>query len=139
MLFLSNVLIVQSDGPGNKAVVRSGNNPATNVALINAVGTGFFNGGTVNGGADIAEAFDVEGTIAQYEPGDVLVISMDEDRTVAKSAEAYSDIVVGVYATKPGVLLTEEGIDDDITHIAPLGVVGEIGRASCRESGCQYW
>jgi len=37
----------------------------------------------------------------------VLVISERSDRAVERSADAYSTRVVGVYATKPGVILTE--------------------------------
>ncbi|GGG81607.1 hypothetical protein GCM10007415_12860 [Parapedobacter pyrenivorans] len=128
----TDVFRINSAGSGNLAVFRSG---GANRARISAAGVGFFNGGTINGGADIAEAFDVEGIIAQYEPGDVLVISMDEDRTVTKSAEPYSDIVVGVYATKPGVLLTEEDIDTDISQKVPMGVVGVIPTKVCLEGG----
>ncbi|WP_308378421.1 hypothetical protein [Parapedobacter tibetensis] len=129
---LTDVFLVNSVGSGNLAVFHSN---GANRARINAAGVGFFNGGTINGGADIAEAFDVMGSIEQYEPGDVLVISMDEDRTVMKSAEPYSDVVIGVYATKPGVLLTEEGIDDDISHMVPMGVVGVIPTKVCLEGG----
>ena len=80
-------------------------------------GKGFFNGGTQNSGADIAEAFDVTGNIKEYEAGDVLVISTRQDRAVEKSSQPYSTLVAGVYATKPGVLLTEENIDDDLVEI----------------------
>src|SRR3546814_4434594 len=75
------------------------------------------------------------GDFAAYEAGDVLVISVDEDRTVEKSSEAYSTLVVGVYATKPGVLLTEEDIDTDISDKVPMGVVGVIPTKVCLEGG----
>ncbi|MFM7850427.1 MAG: hypothetical protein ACKO96_00570, partial [Flammeovirgaceae bacterium] len=55
-------------------------------ARIDKTGKGFFNGGTQTGGADVAEMFDVEGPKSQYEPGDVLVISETNDRTVEKSS-----------------------------------------------------
>jgi hypothetical protein len=100
--------------------VTSGNIAAfkvdgTNVARINQNGRGFFNGGTQNSGADLAEAFDVTGNINEYEAGDVLAISTNKDRAVEKSSEPYSTLVAGVYATKPGVLLTEENINNDLT------------------------
>ncbi|HEX3166380.1 MAG TPA: hypothetical protein VHQ93_08945 [Chitinophagaceae bacterium] len=106
-----------------------------NVARIDGNGKGFFNGGTQNSGADLAEAFDVTGTIQQYETGDVLVISIDKDRTVEKSSGAYSTLVAGVYATKPGVLLTEENIESDISDKVPMGVVGVIPTKVCMEGG----
>lgn len=128
-------LTVEQHSNGSIAVFKSGNPGTVNVARINAAGRGFFNGGTQNSGADVAEAFDVEGNISQYEPGDVLVISLDKDRAVAKSAEAYSTLVLGVYATRPGVLLTEEHIDHDISNMAPMGVIGVIPTKVCLEGG----
>ncbi|MFB2119166.1 hypothetical protein [Parapedobacter sp. 2B3] len=40
-----------------------------------------------------------------------------------------------VYATKPGVLLTEETIDTDISDKVPMGVVGVIPTKVCLEGG----
>ncbi|UYQ93672.1 hypothetical protein MKQ68_00970 [Chitinophaga horti] len=126
-------MLVNHQGPsGNVAVFQSA---STNVARINKAGRGFFNGGTQNSGADVAEAFDVEGSISAYEAGDVLVISTTTDRMVEKSSEPYSTLVAGVYATKPGVLLTEEDIDTNIDDKAPMGVVGVIPTKVCMEGG----
>lgn len=98
-------------------------------------GRGFFNGGTQTGGADVAEAFEVEGTVKAYEPGDVLAISEESDRTVEKSDEPYSTRVIGVYATKPGVLLTERDIDANLDDMVPVGVVGVIPTKVSAENG----
>ena len=106
------------------AIFMSGG--AVNRARIDATGKGFFNGGTQTGGADVAEAFAVEGLRNSYEPGDVLVISKSTDRTVEKSSKAYSTLVVGVYATKPGVLLTERMENESLSDLVPMGVVGVI-------------
>ena len=100
--------MLNSPTSGNLAVFKV---DGTNVARINHNGKGFFNGGTQTSGADMAEAFDVEGNRNNYEPGDVLIISQSSDRKVEKSNTAYSTLVAGVYATKPGLLLTEENID----------------------------
>ncbi|WP_211345676.1 beta strand repeat-containing protein [Paraflavitalea soli] len=128
-----NTLLINHQGAsGSVAVFQSA---SVNVARINKAGRGFFNGGTQNSGADIAEAFDVTGTTTQYEPGDVLVIATDKDRAVEKSAGAYSTLVAGVYATKPGVLLTEEDIDSDLVGKVPMGVVGVIPTKVCMEGG----
>lgn len=129
------VLTAEQHSNGSIAVFKSGNPGTVNVARINSAGRGFFNGGTQNSGADVAEVFDVEGTINNYEPGDVLVISLDKDRAVAKSGEPYSTLVLGVYATKPGVLLTEEHIDSDLSNKAPMGVIGVIPTKVCIEGG----
>jgi hypothetical protein len=117
---------------GNIAEFRNNN---SNVARIDKTGKGFFNGGTQTGGADIAEVFEVEGTAKDYEPGDVLIISTHNDRTVMKSYEPYSRLVVGVYATKPGVLLTERDMDDNFENTVPMGVIGIIPTKVCGENG----
>lgn len=127
-----NVFEVESNSTSNLAVFKKS---GSNVARINAVGKGFFNGGTQNSGADIAEAFDVEGNPEHYEPGDILVISTKTDRSVEKSSEPYSTLVAGVYATKPGVLLTEENIDSDLEGKVPMGVIGVIPTKVCLEGG----
>jgi len=83
--------------------------------------------------ADLAEAFAVEGAKAEYAPGDVLVISERTDHTVEQSAEAYSSRVVGVYATKPGVLLGEK--DADLSDKVPMGVIGVVPTKVSGENG----
>lgn len=129
----SNALMIHHTGTsGNFILFRNG---IDTMARIDRTGKAFFNGGTQNSGADIAEAFDVTGSIHQYEPGDVLTISLDTDRTVEKSSEAYSTLVVGVYATKPGVLLTEEGVNTDISDKVPMGVLGVIPTKVSTEGG----
>lgn len=117
-----------------QAAPRTGGN-ASNRARIDATGRGFFNGGTVNNGADVAELFDVEGIHTAYEPGDVLAISTRTDRTVEKSSDPYSTLVVGVYATKPGVLLTETHVDADMSEQVPMGIVGVIPTKVSDENG----
>ncbi|MNY38089.1 hypothetical protein D3C86_1726880 [compost metagenome] len=114
---------------------KSGNPGTVNVARINSAGRGFFNGGTQNSGADIAESFEVTGSTTNYEPGDILIISTSKDRAVEKSDKPYSTLVAGVYATKPGVLLTEEHIDSDLKGQVPMGVIGVIPTKVCLEGG----
>ncbi|PIF43673.1 hypothetical protein CLU96_0585 [Chryseobacterium sp. 52] len=131
----NSVITVETHSAGNLALFKSGTPATANVARINSAGRGFFNGGTQTGGADLAEVFDVEGNISEYEPGDILIISTDSDRTVEKSSKPYSTLVAGVYATKPGVLLTEEHIDTDISSKVPMGVIGVIPTKVCLEGG----
>lgn len=128
----TGVFVNHTGSSGNIAVFQSG---SANVARINKSGMGFFNGGTQNSGADVAEAFDVEGNISEYETGDVLVISTASDRAVEKSSKPYSTLVSGVYATKPGVLLTEENVDADLSGKVPMGVIGVIPTKVCLEGG----
>jgi hypothetical protein len=107
----------------------------TNVSRIDKTGKGFFNGGTQTGGADVAEMFDIEGARSAYEPGDVLVISENTDRTVEKSSESNSTKVAGVFATKPGVILTQRDIEQNIDDLVPMGVIGVIPTKVCNQNG----
>ncbi|WP_426476672.1 beta strand repeat-containing protein [Chryseobacterium sp. CBSDS_008] len=128
----TGILINHQGSSGDIAIYQSA---GANMARINKAGRGFFNGGTQSSGADVAEVFDVEGNISEYETGDILVISTKADRTVEKSSTPYSNLVAGVYATKPGVLLTEEHIDTDISNKVPMGVIGVIPTKVCLENG----
>ncbi|MEO5681752.1 MAG: hypothetical protein ABIQ88_03870 [Chitinophagaceae bacterium] len=120
-------------GAGNTALFKANN---SNVARIDNTGKGFFNGGTQTGGADVAEYFDVEGSRKNYEPGDVLSISTSSDRAVEKSTGSYSSLVAGVFATKPGVLLTEHNAEQDMLQAGvPMGVIGVIPTKVCAEAG----
>ena len=130
-----NALVAELEGPdaGNTAVFKAND---VNVARIDNTGKGFFNGGTQTGGADVAEFFAVEGDRGEYEPGDVLIISESSDRKVEKSSSPYSTLVAGVYATKPGVLLTEENAErDSLGNLVPMGVIGVLPTKVCLEGG----
>jgi hypothetical protein len=127
--------VLQADhygSSGHLAVFRVNGN---NRIRFTHDGKGIFNGGTQTGGADVAEAFAVEGQASAYEPGDVLVISSRSDRTVEKAGEPYSTRVIGVYATKPGVLLTEHGMDENLKGLVPVGVIGVIPTKVSAENG----
>ncbi|PUZ24832.1 hypothetical protein DCC81_10915 [Chitinophaga parva] len=130
----SAILVNHTGASGNLATFQSA---GSNVARIDKAGRGFFDGGTQNSGADVAEAFDAKGGKAAYEPGDVLIIDVNSDRSVEKSNAAYSTLVAGVYATKPGVVLTEGAADADVMESdqVPMGVVGVIPTKVCDEGG----
>ena len=64
-----------------------------------------------------------------------MVISQRNDRRVERSSEAYSTRVIGVYATKPGVLLTEQDVDDPLVGMVPVGVIGVIPTKVSAENG----
>jgi len=127
------MLLMTKHGTADYLVMENGS--GTNKIRFDNTGKGFFNGGTQNSGADLAEAFDVTGNRNDYEAGDVLIISIDKDRAVEKSNVSYSTLVAGVYATKPGVLLTEEDLETDISDKVPMGVVGVIPTKVCLEGG----
>ncbi len=117
---------------GNIAAFQSAGG---NMARIDKTGKGFFNGGTQTGGADVAEAFAVVGQRASYQPGDVLVIAPGHKRTVEKCSKPYSMSVIGVHATKPGLLLTERDVEADLDDLVPMGVVGVLPTKVCNEGG----
>jgi hypothetical protein len=130
-----NALVAAIEGAdiGNPAVFKAN---GANVARIDNTGKGYFNGGTQVGGADVAEYFDVEGEVNSYEPGDVLVISQISDRAVEKSSAAYSTLVAGVYATKPGLMLTDRNAEQNqLSGMVPMGVIGVIPTKVCMEGG----
>jgi len=52
-----------------------------------------------------------------------------------KSTEPVSTRVAGVYATKPGVILTEKDIEDNLDQLVPVGVIGVIPTKVCDENG----
>ncbi|HEU5289609.1 MAG TPA: hypothetical protein VFU05_03130 [Cyclobacteriaceae bacterium] len=129
----ANAMYVNHTGSAGNFVTYANNDvPAVRIGKD---GVGYFNGGTQNSGADVAEMFDVEGIRNEYEPGDVLIISESTDRTVEKSNSPNSTKVAGVYATKPGVLLTEKSIEDKLDALVPMGVVGVIPTKVCLENG----
>ncbi len=134
-----NALLANYAGSGTSSTTQNNiaifQNDGTNKARIDNTGKGYFDGGTVNSGADVAEQFDVAGTRSGYEPGDVLVISTKGDREVEKCSEPYSRLVAGVYATKPGVTLTNMNIDVDQSAKVPLGVIGVIPTKVSGENG----
>jgi hypothetical protein len=120
---------------GTAGAIATFQSGGVNRARISRTGKGYFNGGTQTGGADLAEAFEVEGRMAAYQPGDVLAISASSDRKVEKSSEPYSTRVIGVYASKPGMLLTERHIDASLDDMVPVGVIGVIPTKVTSENG----
>jgi hypothetical protein len=108
----------------------------TTVFRVNGAGRGFFNGGTQTGGADFAEAIDVQGSRDAFEPGDVMVIDEAADRKVTLSQRPYSTLVAGIYSTKPGVLATPYEMDDPrIAAGIPLAIVGIVPCKVSAENG----
>jgi hypothetical protein len=83
--------------------------------------------GSYVAGSDFAEALPVAGDLAEYEAGDVLVISLDRPGGVEKCSQPYDGLVVGVYSTRPGVLGADKGgateVAADEVPVAVLGIV----------------
>ena len=129
-------LVLRHRGSGDLISAFTRTSDATNKRFtVENDGDVLADGTFQGGGADVAEAFDVEGAPTTYEPGDVLTVSTTTDRTVTKSTTARSTRVVGVYATKPGVLLSEDGTETDLNTKVPMGVVGVIPTKVSAENG----
>jgi len=121
-----------SSSSGNLAVFQSS---SQNKARIDSSGKGFFNGGTQNSGADVAESV-VATDHEALGSGDVLVIDPSAPRRFARSSAAESPLVAGVYATKPGVLLRNGDVTEGIpAEEVPLAVVGIVPCKVCDEGG----
>lgn len=129
----ATLYLVQGNAGGD-FVVGANSYLGTRYWRVDRTGKGFFNGGTQNSGADFAEQIAVAGEEAEYEPGDVLVISASADRMVELSTEPFATAVIGVYSTQPAVLANApdtdnplEGIPVAITGIVPCKVSAENG------------
>lgn len=118
-----------------RRITGPGSSSTSTVVRFDSTGRGFFDGGTQSGGADLAEMFDVAGERNSYAPGDVLVIDTSASRRVTRSSVPYSTLVAGVYATRPGVVLTEYTNEEDISGMAPMGVIGVIPTKVTGENG----
>ena len=93
-----------------------------------------WNGTTLGG--DYAEAVDVLGDRAEYEPGDVIIIDSAEPGKFVKSDKAYSRLVAGVYSTKPGLLgrrTTADRPDKDAE--VPMAMMGIVPTKVSTENG----
>jgi hypothetical protein len=85
-------------------------------------------------GGDYAEAVDVKGSKKSYEPGDVLVIGDGSDGEVLKSAEPYSTMVAGIFATRPGVIGRRVSLVKDREEV-PMAMVGIVPTKVTAENG----
>jgi len=85
-------------------------------------------------GGDYAEAVNAKGSLRTYEPGDVLVIGDGVEGEVQKSAEPYSTMVAGIFATKPGVIGRRQSLVKDAEEI-PMAMVGIVPTKVTAENG----
>ena len=112
-----------SAGPGGNTHFR-----------VDNTGAAYADGGW-NGAADFAELMTTESTVAAYEPGDVLVISTESDRSVALSSKPYSTLVLGVYSEKPGFIGSPHVMEEQRNDEIPVAVVGIVSCKVSTENG----
>jgi hypothetical protein len=122
---------VNAAASGNVIVAQNLNG---NVWRVDNTGNQYMNGTVHTGGADFAEAIEVAEGSRHLEPGDVVVIAASADRQVELSNEAYSTRVIGVYATKPGVLASRRGLESSESDI-PVAMVGIVPVKASAENG----
>lgn len=88
------------------------------------------------GGADFAESMIAAGGRSQYQPGDLMAIDRNGNRSLTLTSEPYSTSVAGIYSTKPGVLASPYAIDDPrVKSEVPLAVVGIVPCKVTAENG----
>jgi hypothetical protein len=85
-------------------------------------------------GGDYAEAVSASRKLNSYEPGDVLVLATDDSGHVDKSAEPYSTLVAGIYATKPGVIGRRQTLRKEAEEL-PMAMVGIVPTKVSAQNG----
>ncbi len=108
---------------------------STSVFRVDPSGGVYADGGYHTGGADFAEAFEVQGSAAAYAAGDVLTIDQSGTRRLTLSSRPYSTLVAGIYSTKPGVLASPYTMDQPHKLDIPLAVVGVVPCKVTTENG----
>ena len=123
-------------GTGVYAASQSGdliegwdNDPYDRRFRVTNAGDVYCDGSFINTGADFA---DMSPAVSGLEPADVLVIG--PDGKLARSSEACSTAVAGVYSTKPG-FIGGHGMDEDTTGKVPLAIVGIVPVKASAENG----
>ena len=115
-------MVVDHEGSGgNIAIFQSS---GLNKARIDKNGKGYFDGGTQNSGADLAEFIPVGDAVLQ--PGDVVEIDPTTPDSFRLATEAYSTRVAGVISTKPGVALNAENGAQAAAEGPALALAGRV-------------
>jgi hypothetical protein len=84
---------------------------------------------------DFAEMMTLAGDPTEFEPGDVLVISVEQDQGVALSSEAFAKTVIGVYSTAPGFVGGQPVDDSELSGMAPVALLGIVPTKVSAENG----
>jgi hypothetical protein len=109
---------------------------STHVARIDSAGTGFFDGGTQNSGADYAESMPTSDNASTLAPGDVLALDPRHPNDVRLSTQANSPLLAGVYSTKPSVLAVgNHRIGDSLAGTVPVAMLGIVPTNVSAENG----
>lgn len=102
---------------------------------VDGNGKGYFDGGTVTGGADFAESVTIAGDRSLRGPGDLLIVDATATRQLALATQPYSTLVAGIYSTRPGVLATPHSMYQIADNEIPLAIVGIVPCKVSTENG----
>lgn len=91
-------------------------------------------GAFTGGGADFAELITLDLSNGEVQPGDVLVISSNQDRAVSLSTSPYSSAIAGVFSTEPGFIGGGSAEGEDQSQI-PVAIVGIVPVKVSAENG----
>ena len=132
----TGIVVDHTGGSGDLAVFRT---DGTNRARIALDGTGYFNGGTYNSGADFAESVAVDTPAHEFEPGDVVAIDPASPRRFSLCRTANSPLVAGVVSTRPAVVGTVHDMAAEgreaLAGEVRIGIVGIVPTKVCDEGG----
>jgi hypothetical protein len=120
-----NVTINSSQTPTVSSITKTGTNGSGNIGQSdNRFGT-IFGTATTAQYADLAEKYTTD---AEYEPGTVVVVSMDDSGAEATKSWATGQRVLGVISTNPAFLMNDESPGQAIAlrGRVPVKVVGPI-------------
>lgn len=132
-----NITINASATPTISSIIKTGSNGVGNIGQTdNRFGT-IFGTATTAQYADLAEKYTTD---AEYEPGTVMVVSMDDGAEATKSWIT-GQRVLGVVSTNPAFLMNDE-LDGQAIALrgrVPVKVVGPIRKGQalvCNQEGC---
>ena len=130
------LLVNHTGGSGDVAVFQT---DGTNCARIARDGTGYFNGGTYNSGADFAESVAVDAPAHEFEPGDVVAIDPASPRRFSLCRTPNSALVAGIVSTRPAVVGTVHDMAAEgreaLAGEVRVGIVGIVPTKVCDEGG----
>ena len=131
--------------PGGVAIQASAGNNSSDLFLGRSLSVDRFRVGNTGavfaasytiGGADFAEEIDPVGDGRLYEPGDVLAIADDRDRSVIRASVPYATTVLGIYSTQPGIIASPYSMDDPQRDgKLPVAMVGIVPCKVSAENG----
>ena len=123
-------LIIRKSSISNQLVLDVGGNVGIGMDVpaytLDVAGDISASGAYYGGSCDIAERYDaVEEEKNKLEPGDILSIDEEQELKIKKSDKAYDNMVIGVYSTRPLMVMgtTKESNDRNNPPVALLGRV----------------